>query len=121
MNQVAKSSMGQETIHHRDREFRRWYLPAPRPNMLSYRWNRFLALVTSLRRLLNYVRYLRSKRSPVVNYLPIKLDIENVSRCNFHCQMCQVSDWAKYQRAADMSLEDFKRLIDSQYGVVEIK
>src|SRR3990167_10760507 len=53
--------------------------------------------------------------------LPVKLDIENVSRCNFACTMCAVSKWPKGKRAKDMSLEDFKSLIDEQYGLVEIK
>jgi MoaA/NifB/PqqE/SkfB family radical SAM enzyme len=55
------------------------------------------------------------------SYLPVKLDIENVSRCNFACTMCAVSKWTKGRRAADMPLECFKRLIDEQYGLVEIK
>jgi pyrroloquinoline quinone biosynthesis protein E len=56
-----------------------------------------------------------------VEYLPIKLDIENISRCNFRCTMCVVSDWEKGKRGEDMSLEEFQRLIDEQYGLVEIK
>ncbi len=103
------------------REYRRTQLPRPKPDPFAYRWNRWVALASSPRRLANYARYLRARRAPLVHHLPIKMDIENVSRCNFHCTMCQVSDWPKLQRAADMSLDDFKRLIDSQYGLVEIK
>tara|TARA_B100000315_G_C14515679_1_gene559033 strand:+ start:14 stop:1144 length:1131 start_codon:yes stop_codon:yes gene_type:complete len=69
----------------------------------------------------NYVKFKSSKRSELLNYLPVKLDIENVSRCNFRCTMCQVSDWTDNKRADDMSFNDFKNLIDSQYGLVEIK
>ena len=61
------------------------------------------------------------RRGSVVDYYPIKLDIENVSRCNFRCTMCAFSDWHKGQRAADLSLEAFRRLIDEQVGLVEIK
>lgn len=104
-----------------NRVWRRGKLPAPSPDRLAYRLNRWIALASSPRRLVNYARYRRAKRAPDLHYLPVKLDVENVSRCNFHCTMCQVSDWPGYQRAADMSLEDFKRLIDSQYGVVEMK
>ncbi len=35
--------------------------------------------------------------------------------------MCHVSDWPKSKRAADMSFEDFKKLIDGQSGLVEVK
>ena len=60
-------------------------------------------------------------RGADVDYLPVKLDIENVSRCNFRCTMCQVSEWPKGRRARDMTLDEFKRLIDQQYSLVEIK
>lgn len=70
----------------------------------------------------NYARYARSsRRLAEPDYLPIKLDIENVSRCNFRCTMCSVSDWHKGKRAADLTLDAFKRLIDEQIGLVEIK
>ena len=69
----------------------------------------------------NYQRYKRRRLTADPDYLPVKLDIENVSRCNFACTMCAVSKWPKGKRAGDMSLECFKRLIDEQYGLVEIK
>jgi len=56
-----------------------------------------------------------------VDYLPVKLDIENVSRCNFACTMCAVSKWPHRKRGRDMTLAEFKALIDEQYGLVEIK
>ncbi len=72
-------------------------------------------------RLANYRKYQQAERGEAVDYLPIKLDIENVSRCNFRCTMCQVSDWPKMTRAADMKLEDFGKLLKEQIGLVEIK
>jgi pyrroloquinoline quinone biosynthesis protein E len=69
----------------------------------------------------NYLANLNGNFDLPVDYLPIKLDIENVSRCNFKCTMCSVSDWHKGQRAADLPLEDFQKIIDEQYGVFEIK
>lgn len=99
-------------------------LPTPEPSLglSAYRREKWLALLTSPRRLLNFICYLRSsRRGASVNYLPIKLDIENVSRCNFRCTMCQVSGWSEYKRADDMPFEEFKHLIDHQYGLIEIK
>jgi pyrroloquinoline quinone biosynthesis protein E len=99
-------------------------LPAPEPaaGLDAYVRERELALLHSSARRENYEQYLRSSRRHArVDYLPIKLDIENVSRCNFRCTMCVVSDWPKGKRAADMPFEDFKQLIDEQYGLVEIK
>lgn len=102
-----------------------WYLnlPQPKPSLgvEAYQRERGLALAISTRRAENYRRYQQSGRKSKVDYLPIKLDIENVSRCNFRCIMCQISEWPREGRAEDLSLEDFKQLIDEQYGLVEIK
>lgn len=96
--------------------------PEPIPDIYTYLRERRISLSRSSPRLKNYVNYIRSaRRSADVTYLPIRLDFENVSRCNFACTMCTVSDWQKGTRAADMPLEAFKRLIDEQYGLVEIK
>jgi len=99
-------------------------LPSPEPaaGTDAYIRERELALARSPQCRENYERYQAFARSgAVVDFLPIKLDIENVSRCNFRCTMCTVSDWHRGQRAADLRLEDFKRLIDEQIGLVEIK
>lgn len=100
-------------------------LPKPKPSagVKAYERERELALAFDPRRRANYEAYLRGKtnRQAKLDYLPVKLDIENVSRCNFRCVMCQVSDWHKGGRAKDLPLECFKRIIDEQYGLVEIK
>lgn len=89
---------------------------------MAYEAERVLCLASDDRKQTNYERYQASKRrSDTVDYLPIKLDIENVSRCNFACTMCAVSKWPKRKRAEDMCLHEFKKLIDQQYGLVEIK
>jgi MoaA/NifB/PqqE/SkfB family radical SAM enzyme len=99
-------------------------LPAPQPSagIEAYRHERRLCLEADARKNDNYQAYLAGRRkSAQLDYLPIKLDIENVSRCNFRCVMCAVSDWPKSQRAQDMKLADFKKIIDEQYGLIEIK
>lgn len=99
-------------------------LPAPEPSagVGAYYHERDLALAACPRKRANYERYLAgSRREARPDYLPIKLDIENVSRCNFRCTMCSVSSWKKGRRAQDLTLESFERLIDEQYGLVEIK
>lgn len=99
-------------------------LPKPEPaaGIQAYRRERRRALARSPRRLWNFAKYNFSRRrSAKVSYLPIKLDIENISRCNFRCTTCQVSDWKQGKRAGDMSLDNFRALLDEQYGLVEIK
>ncbi|MBF0132985.1 MAG: methyltransferase domain-containing protein [Magnetococcales bacterium] len=96
--------------------------PEPLPNTETYLAERRRALESSERCRENYEKYQKAdKRAAVPDYLPIRIDIENVSRCNYRCVMCQVSEWPKGQRSRDMSLEEFKSLIDAQYGLVEIK
>ena len=110
-----------ETIQ-KNRKFRRGALPMPYPDPRAWEASLRKALTSDRRRKENYERYLRAQKGIDVDYLPIRLDIENVSRCNFRCTMCQVSGWGpKYQRAEDMSFEDFKNLVDEQYGLIEIK
>src|SRR5262245_54215598 len=97
-------------------------VPQPVPDLAAYLGEREICLSRSPERASNYQAYMRSaRRTAQVDYLPIRLDFENVSRCNFRCTMCTVSDWHKGRRAGDMPLEAFKRIIDEQYGLVEIK
>lgn len=106
-------------------------LPAPEPSagLAAYEAERAACLALSPEKAANYARFLEAnyawsseaKRGAEVDYWPVKLDIENVSRCNFACTMCAVSTWPKRRRARDMSLASFCSLIDEQIGLVEIK
>jgi MoaA/NifB/PqqE/SkfB family radical SAM enzyme len=71
---------------------------------------------------LNFQKFTSSpKRNATPNYRPVKIDIEPASRCNFRCQMCVVSTWDKGKRSEDLTFGHFKRLIDSEPQVLEIK
>jgi MoaA/NifB/PqqE/SkfB family radical SAM enzyme len=106
----------------RNRAFSRLPAPEPAAGTEAYLRERELAIARSPECRANYERYQAFKRRGAeIDYLPVKLDIENVSRCNFRCTMCTVSDWHKGQRSDDLPLDAFKRLIDEQVGVVEIK
>ncbi|HRF57903.1 MAG TPA: radical SAM protein [Campylobacterales bacterium] len=93
-------------------------LPKPQPeydDVIRRGFDRFAA------RYENYLKYMQNPKSCRPNYLPIKMDIENVSRCNLSCNMCLVSLTKTQKRADDLSLEDFKAILDEQIGVFEIK
>lgn len=99
-------------------------LPRPKPSagLAFYESELEACLNKDSRKQANYLEYKKERRRAAeVNYLPVKLDVENVSRCNFACSMCVVSSWPKRRRAKDMTLKSFKKLIDDQYGLVEIK
>jgi len=99
-------------------------LPRPEPaaGIAAYEAERQARLDLDPRTAENWARYRAACRDRAdVDYLPVKLDVENVSRCNLACTMCVVSRWPKGRRAEDMSVSAFKQLIDEQYGLVEIK
>jgi MoaA/NifB/PqqE/SkfB family radical SAM enzyme len=107
-------------------------LPRPEPaaGAAAYEEERRACLALDVRKQTNYQSYLahRQRRAngvtageASIHYMPVKLDVENTSRCNFACKMCAVSTWPKGKRAEDLPLDAFKRLIDEQYGLVEIK
>jgi len=96
--------------------------PEPVPDLQAYLRERRVCLSRSSERLRNYLVFQRAdRRRADVSHLPVRMDFENVSRCNFHCTMCQVGEWEKGQRASDMPVEAFRRLIDDLPGLVEIK
>lgn len=96
-------------------------LPLPKPDTEMYQAVLEAGFAKYPERKRNYDIYRASQRGIKLDYLPVKLDIENVSRCNFRCTMCQVSGWKGGKRAEDMSFDDYRRLLEEQHGVVEIK
>lgn len=67
-----------------------------------------------------FLRNLESNFSLGIDYMPIKMDYEVSSICNFRCTMCLMSELSG-NRPPNMTLEDFKRSIDERYGLVEVK
>ncbi len=96
-------------------------LPTPTADAASYESILDSGLRKFPKRRENYENYYSAERKMETKHLPIMMDIEPVSRCNFHCTMCQVSEWSKGARAKDMSLRSFKELLERLFGLVEIK
>jgi pyrroloquinoline quinone biosynthesis protein E len=95
----------------------------PKPSVDSVRYEQMLkaGFERYPKRRKNYERYLAAPRAVNPDYLPIKMDFENVSRCNLHCDMCQVVTFEKNKRAEDMSIEEFVSILDANDGLFEIK
>ena len=71
----------------------------------------------------NYRKYIKNEEMGFmgdVDYLPIKMDYEVSSRCNFRCKMCLMSENPE-GRPPNMTFEDFKSSIDQQSGLIEVK
>lgn len=98
-------------------------LPKPSANMVEYEkimkrgFDRF-----PLRRE-NYEKYLamcEKGYTDDVLCMPVKMDYEASSLCNFRCQMCLLSGEGSLPRT-QMRFEDFQKSLDEQYGLIEIK
>jgi pyrroloquinoline quinone biosynthesis protein E len=63
----------------------------------------------------NYRNFLDNKE-----HLAIKLDIEVSPKCNFQCTICDLKRY-DYNRGENLGLEDFKKIIDEQIGVIELR
>ena len=72
------------------------------------------------KRLWNYLKYKANKFGSHVNYLPLLCDVEPNQVCNFKCKMCDPSALFVEKRK-QMSFAHFKRFIDEQYGLIEVK
>lgn len=55
-----------------------------------------------------------------IDFTPIAGHISPISRCNFKCTMCAVTDFKNGKRCEDMSLELFKRRLNDLPGLVQI-
>lgn len=98
-------------------------LPTPSANREEY--NRILE--SGFRRFperkINYDKFkqaIKNGYEEVVNYLPVKMDYESSSLCNFRCTMCILSERAD-SRPKQMTFENFKRSLDEQPGLIEVK
>lgn len=89
----------------------------PKPNLLSYKMYFMLGLMRHPKRFLNYCRYRKNGFGSNVTHLPLVMDIEPTQRCNYKCRMCMTHK----TKRPDLTLEEFKTVIDEQYGLMEIK
>lgn len=69
----------------------------------------------------NLIKYLIFSKLKVKtsNFLPISMDIEPTTGCNFRCTMCQVSDSDFVAR--NMNFETFKKVIEENPQLIKIK
>lgn len=72
-------------------------------------------------KLYNFIKFLVSKKSKLLNlnYLPITMDIEPTTGCNFRCTMCQVSSPNFISKNLDYEM--FKQVIDGNKQLLKIK
>ncbi len=98
-------------------------LPRPSANLTEYNQIRDRGFERYPRRRENYEKYLlmcKHGYTSDIPIMPIKIDYEASSLCNFRCQMCLLSGPTPPPRT-QMKYEDFKQSLDEQYGLIEVK
>lgn len=99
-------------------------LPKPSANQKEYQRIFERGMKRYPERRLNYDKYLKAQAMQngifVLDYMPIKMDYEVSSLCNFRCEMCLMSEVAD-RRKHQMSYDEFKASLDEQIGLVEVK
>ena len=72
-------------------------------------------------KLTNYIKFniARFTDFKYLNYLPVTMDIEPTTGCNFRCTMCQVS--SPGFKSKNMDLETFKKVIIDNKQLIKIK
>ena len=72
-------------------------------------------------KLFNAIKYYFSRNNHYLRlrYLPLTMDIEPTTGCNFSCTMCQVSD--PDFKAFNLNINTFKKVIDDNKQLLKIK
>jgi MoaA/NifB/PqqE/SkfB family radical SAM enzyme len=96
-------------------------LPRPAPDTKAYLAKLGRGFADFPERRANWELYQSRTAREEVGYLPIKMDYEVASRCNFKCVMCPVGTWPGGKRAEDTTYEQFETSLLEQSGLVEIK
>ncbi|MCR5347416.1 MAG: radical SAM protein [Fretibacterium sp.] len=98
-------------------------LPKPSANQEEYQRIFNEGMMRFPKRKENYKQYetaVKKQLGLMLDYMPVKMDYEVSSLCNFRCEMCLMSEIAENHRT-QMTYADFKRSLDEQYGLVEVK
>ncbi len=91
---------------------------------MNYKINKYIIWLPKKKiflKLLNLFKFFISKNSKFLslNYLPITMDIEPTTGCNFRCTMCQVSSPNFVSKNLDFEM--FKKVIDENKQLLKIK
>ncbi len=89
----------------------------PKPNLIYYKMYFLLGLLKNPKRFFNFIKYKVNRFKSTVNYKPLIMDLEPTQRCNFKCVMCINFK----EKRKDMSFDAFKKIVDKQSGLMEMK
>ena len=91
---------------------------------MNYRINKYLIWFPKKKiiyKLFNLIKFYLSKKNKnlKLNFLPITMDIEPTTGCNFRCTMCQVSSPNFVSKNLDFEM--FKKIIEDNKQLLKIK
>ena len=91
---------------------------------MNYKFNKYLIWFPKKKiflKIFNFLKFFISKNTKLldVNYLPITMDIEPTTGCNFRCTMCQVSSPNFVSKNLDYEM--FKKFINDNMQLLKIK
>ncbi len=91
---------------------------------MHYRINKYLIWFPKKKiffKIFNFIKFYLSKKSKTLrlNYLPITMDIEPTTGCNFRCTMCQVSSPNFISKNLDYEM--FQKVIEDNKQLLKIK
>jgi len=102
----------------RDRDI----LQAPFPDQFLHRMMQYRGFVRHPDRLKNWILSKANHRGETSPHLPIMMDIEPDSRCNFRCIMCaRAKRGVGAKSKPRLTFEEFKQIIDTNMQFVEVK
>lgn len=94
-------------------------IETPKPNQLYYNLYFAAGLLRYPFRAWNLLKLKLSKFSEAVNYYPTVIDLEPTQKCNYGCVMCIIPNMK--EKRPSMTFETFKKIVDEQYGLMEVK
>ena len=98
-------------------------LPRPSANVAEYKRIMESGFARFPERKQNYDKFVKAHGggpSERADYMPVKMDYEVSSLCNFRCRMCLMAEISDH-RPPQMSFADYKKSLDEQCGLIEVK
>lgn len=97
-------------------------LGAPRPDQFAYRMMNYRGFVRFPDRLKNHLVAKADIREEYCRSLPIMMDIEPDSRCNFRCIMCaRAKEGVKSKKKPSLTFDEFRQFMDNNPQFTEVK
>ena len=105
-----------------ERNLDRTRLSVPHPDQFAYKMMNYRGFVRFPQRLKNFIVAKADIREEYCQSLPVMMDIEPDSRCNFRCIMCaRAKEGVKPKEKPRLTFAEFKQFMDNNPQFTEVK